>query len=76
MENRCGFDVTQTDDVRRVFLNVFSISLSLFLAVPLQDSHFPPVGGKLMKPSMCHTSSLQIPNDKDQALRLPVSINP
>ncbi|KAF5888260.1 prolactin, partial [Clarias magur] len=35
------------------------------------DSHFPPVGGRLMRPSMCHTSSLQIPNDKDQALSVP-----
>ncbi len=24
------------------------------------------------RPSMCHTSSLQIPNDKDQALKVPV----
>ncbi|KAF7697674.1 hypothetical protein HF521_004184 [Silurus meridionalis] len=35
------------------------------------DTHFPSVGGKLLKPSMCHTSSLQIPNDKDHALRVP-----
>ncbi|XP_030649350.1 prolactin [Chanos chanos] len=36
------------------------------------DSHFPPHGKLFMpRPSMCHTSSLQTPNDKDQALRVP-----
>ncbi|KAG9264151.1 prolactin-like [Astyanax mexicanus] len=45
-------------------------SLSTSLTNDL-DSHFPPIGGKMMRPSMCHTSSLQIPNDKDQALRVP-----
>ncbi|XP_076852402.1 prolactin [Brachyhypopomus gauderio] len=45
-------------------------SLSTSLSNDL-DSHFPPTGGRLMRPSMCHTSSLQIPNDKDQALRVP-----
>ncbi|XP_060758689.1 prolactin [Neoarius graeffei] len=45
-------------------------SLSTSLTNDL-DSHFPSVGGKFMRPSMCHTSSLQIPNDKDQALRIP-----
>ncbi|KAK1797968.1 hypothetical protein P4O66_000729 [Electrophorus voltai] len=45
-------------------------SLSTSLTNDL-DSHFPPYGGRLMRPSMCHTASLQIPNDKDQALRLP-----
>ncbi|KAL6476599.1 hypothetical protein MHYP_G00150980 [Metynnis hypsauchen] len=44
-------------------------SLSTSLTNDL-DSHFPPMG-KIMRPSMCHTSSLQIPNDKDQALRVP-----
>ncbi|XP_066498018.1 prolactin [Hoplias malabaricus] len=47
-------------------------SLSTSLTNDL-DSHFPPIGGKLMRPSMCHTSSLQIPNDKDQALKVPES---
>ncbi|KAG7278748.1 hypothetical protein CRUP_008360 [Coryphaenoides rupestris] len=37
-------------------------------AVP--DSHFPPLGRALMpRPNMCHTSSLQTPNDKEQTLR-------
>ncbi|KAI4899584.1 hypothetical protein NFI96_016492 [Prochilodus magdalenae] len=44
-------------------------SLSTSLTNDL-DSHFPPMV-KMMRPSMCHTSSLQIPNDKDQALRVP-----
>ncbi|XP_017351132.2 prolactin [Ictalurus punctatus] len=47
-------------------------SLSTSLTNDL-DSHFSSVGGKLMRPSMCHTSSLQIPNDKDQALSVPES---
>uniref|UniRef100_A0AAZ3S1N7 Prolactin n=1 Tax=Oncorhynchus tshawytscha TaxID=74940 RepID=A0AAZ3S1N7_ONCTS len=35
------------------------------------DSHFPPMGRVMMpRPSMCHTSSLQIPKDKEQALRV------
>uniref|UniRef100_A0A8C7IPS4 Prolactin n=1 Tax=Oncorhynchus kisutch TaxID=8019 RepID=A0A8C7IPS4_ONCKI len=30
------------------------------------DSHFPPMGRVMMpRPSMCHTSSLQIPKDKE-----------
>ncbi|XP_048061525.1 prolactin isoform X1 [Megalobrama amblycephala] len=46
-------------------------SLSTSLTNDL-DSHFPPVGRVMMpRPSMCHTSSLQIPNDKDQALKVP-----
>ncbi|XP_065137208.1 prolactin [Paramisgurnus dabryanus] len=46
-------------------------SLSTSLTNDL-DSHFPPVGRMMMpRPSMCHTSSLQIPNDKDQALKVP-----
>ncbi|XP_026056034.1 prolactin [Carassius auratus] len=46
-------------------------SLSTSLTNDL-DSHFPPVGRVMMpRPSMCHTSSLQIPNDKDQALKIP-----
>ncbi|CAJ1076002.1 prolactin [Xyrichtys novacula] len=35
------------------------------------DSHFPPLGRVIMpRPSMCHTSSLQTPNDKEQALQV------
>ncbi|XP_056609083.1 prolactin [Triplophysa dalaica] len=46
-------------------------SLSTSLTNDL-DSHLPPIGRMMMpRPSMCHTSSLQIPNDKDQALRIP-----
>ncbi|XP_042576899.1 prolactin [Cyprinus carpio] len=46
-------------------------SLSTSLTNDL-DSHFPPVGRVMMpRPSMCHTSSLQVPNDKDQALKVP-----
>ncbi|XDV13101.1 hypothetical protein PO909_001593 [Leuciscus waleckii] len=46
-------------------------SLSTSLTNDL-DSHFPPIGRVMMpRPSMCHTSSLQIPNDKDQALKVP-----
>ncbi|KAK2832853.1 hypothetical protein Q5P01_016742 [Channa striata] len=45
-------------------------SLSTMLTQEL-DSHFPPIGRVLMpRPSMCHTSSLQTPNDKDQALQV------
>ncbi|KAM6957452.1 prolactin [Aplochiton taeniatus] len=45
-------------------------SLSTSLTQDL-DSHFPPMGRILMpRPSMCHTSSLQTPNDKEQALRV------
>ncbi|KAL0993611.1 hypothetical protein UPYG_G00110520 [Umbra pygmaea] len=33
------------------------------------DSHFPPMGRVMMpRPDMCHTSSLQTPRDKEQAL--------
>ncbi|XP_042360399.1 LOW QUALITY PROTEIN: prolactin [Plectropomus leopardus] len=35
------------------------------------DFHFPPIGRMIMpRPSMCHTSSLQTPNDKEQALQV------
>ncbi|XP_071759552.1 prolactin [Centroberyx gerrardi] len=45
-------------------------SLSTTLTHEL-DSHFPPIGRAIMpRPSMCHTSSLQTPNDKEQALRV------
>ncbi|XP_070703698.1 prolactin [Pempheris klunzingeri] len=45
-------------------------SLSTTLTHEL-DSHFPPIGRVIMpRPSMCHTSSLQTPNDKDQALQV------
>ncbi|XP_062386924.1 prolactin [Sardina pilchardus] len=37
------------------------------------NSHIPPMGKIIMRPSMCHTSSLQTPNDKEQALRVPES---
>ncbi|XP_020507714.2 prolactin isoform X1 [Labrus bergylta] len=46
-------------------------SLSTILSHELQDSHFPPIGRVIMpRPSMCHTSSLQTPNDKEQALQV------
>lgn len=39
-----------------------------------QDSNFPPLGRAIMpRPAMCHTSSLQTPNDKAQALQVSVS---
>ncbi|XP_041812407.1 prolactin [Chelmon rostratus] len=45
-------------------------SLSTTLTQDL-DSHFPPIGRMLMpRPSMCHTSSLQTPIDKEQALQV------
>uniref|UniRef100_A0A3Q3J709 Prolactin n=2 Tax=Percomorphaceae TaxID=1489872 RepID=A0A3Q3J709_MONAL len=45
-------------------------SLSTTLTQEL-DSHFPPIGWMIMpRPSMCHTSSLQTPNDKEQALQV------
>ncbi|XP_019128438.1 prolactin [Larimichthys crocea] len=45
-------------------------SLSTMLTQDL-DSHFPPIGRMIMpRPSMCHTSSLQTPNDKEQALQV------
>ncbi|KAK1878379.1 Prolactin [Dissostichus eleginoides] len=35
------------------------------------NSHFPPIGRVIMpRPSMCHTSSLQTPSDKQQALQV------
>ncbi|XP_069048042.1 prolactin [Lepisosteus oculatus] len=38
------------------------------------DTHFPPSGRMLMpRPSLCHTSSLTTPNDKEHVLRLPES---
>ncbi|XP_036408828.1 prolactin [Megalops cyprinoides] len=46
-------------------------SLSTSLTNDL-DTHFSPMGKMIMpRPSMCHTSSLQTPNDKDQALKVP-----
>lgn len=75
MESRREVDVSQIDDSMNIFLNFSCVSPSSFPAVPLQDSHFSSVGGKLMRPSMCHTSSLQIPNDKDQALSVPVRVD-
>ncbi|XP_022056156.1 prolactin [Acanthochromis polyacanthus] len=45
-------------------------SLSTMLTQEL-DSHFPPIGRVIMpRPAMCHTSSLQTPNDKEQALQV------
>nr|AGO02187.1 prolactin 1 [Oreochromis mossambicus]AGO02189.1 prolactin 1 [Oreochromis urolepis hornorum x Oreochromis mossambicus]AGO02191.1 prolactin 1 [Oreochromis mossambicus x Oreochromis urolepis hornorum] len=45
-------------------------SLSTTLTQEL-DSHFPPIGRVIMpRPAMCHTSSLQTPIDKDQALQV------
>ncbi|XP_039979023.1 prolactin [Xiphias gladius] len=45
-------------------------SLSTTLTQEL-DSHFPPIGRMMTpRPSMCHTSSLQTPNDKAQALQV------
>ncbi|KAM9345972.1 prolactin [Symphorus nematophorus] len=45
-------------------------SLSTTLTHDL-DSHFPPIGRMIMpRPSMCHTSSLQTPSDKEQALQI------
>lgn len=39
-----------------------------------QDSQLSPVGRMLMpRPSVCHTSSLQTPMDKEQALQVSVS---
>ncbi|MBN3309779.1 PRL protein, partial [Amia calva] len=36
------------------------------------DSHFPPSGRMLMpRPSLCHTSSLNMPTDKEDILKLP-----
>nr|AAX21764.2 prolactin [Acanthopagrus schlegelii] len=45
-------------------------SLSTTLTQDL-NNHIPPVGWMMMpRPSTCHTSSLQTPNDKEQALQL------
>ncbi|KAJ0001515.1 hypothetical protein NQD34_006535 [Periophthalmus magnuspinnatus] len=45
-------------------------SLSTLLTQEL-DTHFPPIGRMMMpRPSMCHTSTLQGPTDKDQALQV------
>ncbi|XP_008281928.1 prolactin [Stegastes partitus] len=45
-------------------------SLSTTLTQEL-DSHFPPIGRVIMpRPGMCHTASLQTPNDKEQALQV------
>nr|ABB17072.1 prolactin [Rhabdosargus sarba] len=45
-------------------------SLSTTLTKDLSN-HVPPVGWTVMpRPSLCHTSSLQTPNDKAQALQL------
>ncbi|KAM7386048.1 hypothetical protein PAMA_008933 [Pampus argenteus] len=35
------------------------------------DSNFPPIGRMIMpRPAMCHTSSLETPNDKEQVLQV------
>ncbi|CAN9505856.1 unnamed protein product [Ophioblennius macclurei] len=45
-------------------------ALSTMLSQEL-DSHFPPIGRAIMpRPAMCHTSSLQTPNDKQQTLQV------
>ncbi|XP_028310608.1 prolactin [Gouania willdenowi] len=45
-------------------------SLSTMLTHEL-GSHFPPIGKVMMpRPGSCHTSSLQTPNDKAQALQI------
>nr|WRH19166.1 prolactin [Hyporthodus septemfasciatus] len=45
-------------------------SLSTTLSHDL-DFNFPPIGRMAMpRPSMCHTSSLQTPSDKEQALQV------
>ncbi|KAM9843593.1 prolactin [Aulostomus maculatus] len=45
-------------------------SLSTMLTQEL-DTHFPPIGRMIMpRPSMCHTSSLPTPSDKEQALQV------
>ncbi|KAM9391729.1 prolactin [Pholidichthys leucotaenia] len=45
-------------------------SLSTVLTQQL-DSHFPPIGRVIMpRPALCHTSSLQTPTDKEQALQV------
>ncbi|KAJ7989933.1 hypothetical protein DPEC_G00309620 [Dallia pectoralis] len=45
-------------------------SLSTSLTNDL-DSHFPPMGRVMMpRPNMCHTSSLQTPMDKEEALNV------
>ncbi|XP_069033447.1 prolactin [Embiotoca jacksoni] len=45
-------------------------ALSTMLTQEL-DSHFPPIGRVIMpRPAMCHTSALQTPNDKEQALQV------
>ncbi|XP_062263458.1 prolactin [Platichthys flesus] len=45
-------------------------SLSTTLSQEL-DSHFPPIGRLMLpRPSMCHTSALQTPTDKTQALQV------
>ncbi|XP_057716713.1 prolactin [Corythoichthys intestinalis] len=45
-------------------------SLSTTLTHEL-DSHFPAMGRVIMpRPSVCHTSSLQTPSDKEQALQV------
>lgn len=46
----------------------------LLLLFASQNSHFPPLGRVILpRPSMCHTSSLQTPSDKEQALQVSVS---
>uniref|UniRef100_A0A8C7MS05 Prolactin n=1 Tax=Oncorhynchus kisutch TaxID=8019 RepID=A0A8C7MS05_ONCKI len=51
----------QPNTVRSDKLHSLSTSLNKDL-----DSHFPPMGRVMMpRPSMCHTSSLQIPKDKE-----------
>uniref|UniRef100_A0A3Q1GJY6 Prolactin n=1 Tax=Acanthochromis polyacanthus TaxID=80966 RepID=A0A3Q1GJY6_9TELE len=49
----------------------FSVQVVTNSPSRLQDSHFPPIGRVIMpRPAMCHTSSLQTPNDKEQALQV------
>uniref|UniRef100_A0A8C7IX08 Prolactin n=1 Tax=Oncorhynchus kisutch TaxID=8019 RepID=A0A8C7IX08_ONCKI len=49
-----------------VDINLIITAFVLFHLSLSQDSHFPPMGRVMMpRPSMCHTSSLQIPKDKE-----------
>uniref|UniRef100_A0A8C6MGX4 Prolactin n=3 Tax=Nothobranchiidae TaxID=405002 RepID=A0A8C6MGX4_NOTFU len=56
-----------------MFRNIFFSSAGFHLMIILfctQDSHFPP-RVFMERPSMCHTSVLPTPNDKEQALLVP-----
>lgn len=54
----------------------YSFEKRLTILHPSQDTHFPPIGRVIMpRPAMCHTSSLQTPNDKEQALQVAVSFS-